>query len=115
MALNAFWGHKEVIIVNETGCQLAKEIVKELREANFKVQIAGTLDMGGGGKLLRLCGLRGCETGLHPGGRGGQRVLCYPVQGRGLCGRPSGSPHQAQLRCGQQPLCLQGSLRRCRL
>lgn len=35
MALNAFWGHKEVIIVNETGCQLAKEIVKELREANF--------------------------------------------------------------------------------
>ena len=35
MSLNAFWGHKEVIIVNETGCQLAKEIVKELREANF--------------------------------------------------------------------------------
>ena len=35
MALNAFWGHKEVIVVNETGCQLAKEIVKELREANF--------------------------------------------------------------------------------
>lgn len=35
MALNAFWGQKEVIIVNETGCQLAKEIVKELREANF--------------------------------------------------------------------------------
>ena len=35
MALNAFWGHKEVIIVNETSCQLAKEIVKELREANF--------------------------------------------------------------------------------
>ena len=35
MALNAFWGHKEVIIVNEAGCQLAKQIVKELREANF--------------------------------------------------------------------------------
>ena len=35
MALNAFWGSKKVFVVNETGCQLAKEIVKELREANF--------------------------------------------------------------------------------
>ena len=23
----------------------------------------------------------GQQTGLHPGSRGGQRVLCYPVQG----------------------------------
>lgn len=35
MTLNAFWGSKKVFVVNETGCQLAKEIVKELREANF--------------------------------------------------------------------------------
>lgn len=42
MALNAFWGHKEVIIVNETGCQLAKEIVKELREANFNTAAAAS-------------------------------------------------------------------------
>ena len=35
MTPNAFWGSKKVFVVNETGCQLAKEIVKELREANF--------------------------------------------------------------------------------
>lgn len=35
MALNAFWGSKKVFVVNETGCQLAKGIVRELREANF--------------------------------------------------------------------------------
>lgn len=89
MALNAFWGSKKVFVVNETGCQLAKEIVKELREANFNAaEEVSSFD------YARFC-IR--EAGVYSGGRGGQRVLCYPVQGRGLCGRPSGSPHQTQL------------------
>lgn len=35
MALNAFWGNKKVIIVNESACKLGKEIVKELEANNF--------------------------------------------------------------------------------
>ena len=33
--LNAFYGNKKVIIVNESGCKLGKEITAELRKNNF--------------------------------------------------------------------------------
>ena len=33
--LNAFYGNKKVIIVNESGCKLGKEIATELRKNNF--------------------------------------------------------------------------------
>lgn len=33
--LNAFYGNKKVIIVNETNCKLGKEIAAELRKNNF--------------------------------------------------------------------------------
>lgn len=32
MTLNAFYGNKKVIIVNETNCKLGKEIAAELRK-----------------------------------------------------------------------------------
>ena len=35
MTLNAFYGNKKVIIVNETNCKLGKEIAAELRKNNF--------------------------------------------------------------------------------
>lgn len=67
--LNAFYGNKKVIIVNESGCKLGKEIATELRKNNFNnVKERNNLN---------FCAIADTDPGLCSGSRGERKEpLC---------------------------------------